>query len=173
MNEAAALPGRPFYLSWIPAFLFRTDPVPARYVAKAWALMIAPSLVLSFVVGNLLPQAGQPDFNVEAVGPGTTALLLVLFAPVVETLILLPIVLFLQRLFGAGPAAVGAAILWGIAHSLQASAWGLIVWWPFLVMSIALMTWRERGLWRAVGLVMIVHALQNAFGAVLLLGFGV
>lgn len=168
-DPAAELPGRPGYLAWLPAFLFRTDLVPARYVAKAWALMLGPSLVLSFVVGTLLPQAGQPDFRVDAVGPWTTALLLVFFAPAVETLILCALVLVLQRFLGSGLAAVGSAAIWGLAHSLQASAWGLIVWWPFLIMSIALMTWRSEGLWKAIGLVTIAHALQNAFGAALLL----
>jgi membrane protease YdiL (CAAX protease family) len=87
---------------------------------------------------------------------------------VVATLILLPIVLVLQRLFGSAVAVVAAALLWALAHSLQAAAWGLVVWWPFLIMSIALLAWRGRGLGRALGVVIAIHALQNAAAAALL-----
>jgi membrane protease YdiL (CAAX protease family) len=164
-----ALPGRPACLAWLPAFLFRTDPVAARYVVKAWALMLGPSLILGWVAARLFPEAPGPNFNVETVGPWMTAFSLVFFAPAVETLILAPLVLLLRRFFGFGPAAIAGAVLWGIAHSLAAPTWGLIVWWPFLIMSIGLMTWRSDGLWKAIALVMIVHALQNVVGAALLL----
>ena len=169
MTANAALPRRPVYLAWLPAFLFRPDPLPARYVAKTWVLMLGPSLVLGWIAAKLFPEAPGPDFNVETVGPWMTAFSLVVFAPAVETLILAALVLLLRRFFGHGPAAIAGAALWGVAHSLAAPTWGLIVWWPFLIMSIALMTWRSEGLWKAIALVMIVHALQNAFGAALLL----
>ena len=164
-----AFTGRPRCLAWLPAFLFRTDPVAARYVAKAWALMLGPSLVLGWAAAKLFPQAASPDFNVEATGPWMTAFSLVFFAPAVETLILAPLVLLLRRFFGFGPAAIAGAGLWGVAHSLAAPTWGLVVWWPFLIMSIALMTWRSEGLIKAIALVTIVHALQNSVGAALLL----
>ncbi len=45
MKAPAALPGRPLYLALLPDFLFRTDPVKARYVAKAWVLTLLPSLL--------------------------------------------------------------------------------------------------------------------------------
>jgi hypothetical protein len=59
--------------------------------------------------------------------------------------------------------------LWGVAHSLAAPLWGLIVWWPFLIFSIALLTWRERGLLPAIAVVTTIHGLQNATAAILLL----
>src|SRR5205085_10501312 len=97
---------------------------------------------------------------------------LVVVSPLIETLVLAPLVLVLSRVFGAGPAVVLSALLWGAAHSLEATAWGLVIWWPFLIMSIVLLTWRETGLWTAIGMVVGIHMLQNAFGAVLLLTSG-
>ncbi|MFL6863013.1 MAG: hypothetical protein ACJ8DZ_08430 [Allosphingosinicella sp.] len=169
---APASPGRPFYLAALPAFLFRTDPAPARYVVKAWALALLPSLALSGLVGLLLPEAGRPDFNPQVTGPATLAFLLVIVSPAIETLILAPLVLVLNRWLGAGPAVVVAALLWAGAHSFAAAAWGLIVWWPFLIMSIAFLTWRSEGLGKALLLVFAIHALQNAVGAGMLLLIG-
>jgi membrane protease YdiL (CAAX protease family) len=160
-------PGPPAYLAWLPDFLFRTDPVRSRYVAKAWALALVPSFLIGGLLSYLFPGLEGPDFPMQ-VGTPLILFLLVVLSPVVETLILLPIVLLLNRFFGSGPAAVVSAALWGIAHSLQASGWGLVVWWPFLIMSIALLTWRERGLPTALAVVISIHVLQNAFAAVFL-----
>jgi len=68
----------------------------------------------------------------------------------------------LNRIAGAGPAAIGSALLWGVSHSLAVPVWGLVVWWPFLILSVALLTWRRRGLGTAVLLVAGIHAMQNA-----------
>lgn len=169
MNVTAGsdLPGRPAWLAWLPRFLFRAEGPAWLYVLKAWPLALLPSLALGILFGRLFPGLPRPDFPTE-IGLPTLLFLLVLFSPVVETLILLPIVLVLQRLFGSGVAVVAAALLWALAHSLQAAAWGLVVWWPFLIMSIALLAWRGRGLARSVGVVVAIHALQNAAAAALL-----
>jgi hypothetical protein len=167
---AQAGPGpadRPIYLRFLPRFLFRSDEPAWRYVLKAWLVSLGPSIALGLLVGLLFPDLSRPDFPVE-IGMPTLLFLLVIVSPVVETLILLPIVLVLQRFLGSGPAVVGSAIAWGVAHSLQAAAWGLVIWWPFLIMSITLLTWRARGLWTALAVTISIHALQNAFAAVFL-----
>ena len=51
---------------------------------------------------------------------------------------------------------------WGVAHSLQASAWGFVVWWPFLIMSMLYIVWRQRGFWVAIAIPAAVHMMQNA-----------
>ena len=61
------------------------------------------------------------------------------------------------------------AALWGVLHSLVAARWGLVVWWPFLIFSIAYLTWRPLGYWRAVGVVTAIHLLQNAGPTIALL----
>ena len=62
-----------------------------------------------------------------------------------------------------------SSIGWGIAHSLAAPIWGLIIWWPFLIFSTLYVTWRVKGKLNAVALVAIVHALNNFLPALLLL----
>jgi membrane protease YdiL (CAAX protease family) len=160
---------RPAYLAWLPAFLFSSADGALRYILKAWALMLVPSFALSALLALILPDLPRPDFPVEEIGFPVLFLLLVVVSPVVETLIMAPVLLLVTRLLGPGPAVLVSAALWAIGHSLQAAGWGLVVWWPFLVMSIAFLTWRPRGLATACGLVVAIHALQNLVGALFIL----
>lgn len=158
---------RPRSLAILPRALF--DPRrPGRYVAIAWACAFLPSLLLSAFASQLLPDAA-PAF--PRVDPGLLLFLLVVFAPVVETLIMGVALLILQRVAGFLPAVIISSVGWGIAHSLQAAAWGLVIWWPFLIFSIVFLTWRRRSLALAFGMPMIVHGLQN-LGPALLLAAG-
>jgi hypothetical protein len=105
-------------------------------------------------------EAAGPQF--EATGL-TLMLLLVVVSPVLETLLMIPPLLILERLAGPRAAIVGNAILWGVLHSLAAPLWGLVVWWPFLILSAIFLAWRsERGLGTAILMTTAVHALQNA-----------
>lgn len=155
---------RPRSLVFLPAALFQPTR-PLRYVALAWACAFLPSLLLSAIASQLLPES-RPTF--PEVDPGLLFFLLVVFAPVLETLIMGVVLLILDRLAGFLPAVLLSSLGWGIAHSLQAPAWGLVIWWPFLIFSITFLTWRRRNLAAAFGLPMLVHGLQNLGPALLL-----
>lgn len=154
-------------LRFLPAFISDTGQPKTAYVVKAWLLTLLPSLALAFVVGFLFGEEKGPDFG----QPGYVLFfLLVVFAPLVETLIMVPPLLLLNRLFGTQPAIILSALGWAAAHSWQAPVWGLIVWWPFLIFSGILLIWRQEGsLARGMLIVMAVHGLQNAVPALLLL----
>ena len=155
--------GRPLPL--LPGFLFETDRLKARYVLRLWLLALLPSLLLSGLVSLLAPQAEAPELATE----GSVALvLIVVVAPLLETLIMGALLLGLNRLLGARLAVVASALLWAIAHSLSAPIWGLVVWWPFLLFSVAFLTWRQAGLLTATAIVTVTHALQNGVGMLLL-----
>jgi hypothetical protein len=139
---------------------------PLRAVVVGWLLACPISLALSAFVNWLLPGVAPPDFGV--VGYGTVALL-VLFSPLVETLIMAAVLEVLLRIVPPAAAIAISGIGWGIAHSLEAPAWGLVIWWPFLIFSTLYVTWRQRSAWQAVGIVFCVHALQNLGPALLLL----
>jgi hypothetical protein len=55
-----------------------------------------------------------------------------------------------------------------VAHSLAAPAWGLVIWWPFLIFSTLFVVWRQRGFLAGVGVAAAAHALQNLAPALLL-----
>ena len=118
------------------------------------------------LVGLIATDAAQPQFPGEA---QSLVLLVVLAGPALETLLLAGPLLLLDRFFGPGPAAVGSALIWAVVHSLVVPTWGLVIWWPFLIMSIAFLTWRRRGLLWALGAAFAIHALQNGFAVGLML----
>ena len=66
-------------------------------------------------------------------------------------------------------AVIASSLGWGVAHSLAAPAWGLVIWWPFLIFSTLYVTWRGQGRMLAMGIVFAVHALNNLGPALILL----
>jgi membrane protease YdiL (CAAX protease family) len=98
-------------------------------------------------------------------------LLLFAFAPFVETLIMAALLTVLARFMSPTFAVLISAALWGIAHSLQAAVWGLVIWWPFVIFSTLYMVWRERSVVAALGVATATHALQNLLPA-LKIAFG-
>lgn len=155
-------------VGWLPRAV-REPRRPLLAIAVGWAITFFPSLALSTLSQNLFPSLATPDFPMK----GATALfLLVIFAPLGETLIMAGVLTLLLKLVRPVPAILLSSAGWGIAHSLEAPAWGLVIWWPFLIFSTLFVAWRPRGLWIAVGLVASVHALQNLIPATLV-AFGV
>ncbi|MBA3576283.1 MAG: CPBP family intramembrane metalloprotease [Sphingomonas sp.] len=113
----------------------------------------------------LLPSAERPEFRID----GASAIMaLVVFAPVVETLIMGVVLLVLLQFLRPAAAIFISAIGWGIAHSLVAPVWGLVIWWPFLIFSTLFVAWRSRSLALAFLIPASAHALQNLIPALLL-----
>lgn len=138
---------------------------PLLVLAVAWLLTYPLSIALAGVVSLLIPDAPQPHFDMSGV---TALLLLVVFAPVVETLIMGGVLLILLRLFSPAVAVLLSSLGWGIAHSMGAPTWGLVIWWPFLIFSTLFVTWRSRSLLAAFAIPATVHALQNLPPALML-----
>jgi membrane protease YdiL (CAAX protease family) len=166
MSQITVPAERPFYLRFLPAFLFRPEGSTLAYILKGWALVLIPSLLLSFTVSQAVPGAEGPELPIS--GPVMIALI-ALIGPFLETLIMAAVLLVLQRFVGFGPAVVLSSIGWGLAHSWGAPTWGLVAWWPFLIFSTAFLVWRERSVWTAILLVTAIHVLQNSFALALLL----
>lgn len=150
-------------LRFLPKAL-RVPQQPLRAIAVGWLTAFPPSILLALLGTLLLPSAERPRFEVD----GAAAMLaLVVFAPVVETLIMGAVLLVLLLVLSPPVAAIISAIGWGAAHSWVAPIWGLVIWWPFLVFSILFVTWRGRSLALAFLIPMCVHALQNLIPAIL------
>ena len=137
---------------------------PLLALGVAWLLTFPVSIGLAAIVSYVFPGAQQPAFPVS----GLTALfLLVIFAPVLETLIMGGVLLVLLRFLSPWLAVLVSSLGWGIAHSLGAPTWGLVIWWPFLIFSILFVTWRGRSLWLAFAISALAHALHNLPSAIL------
>lgn len=152
----------------MPRFLFASEHAPA-YILKAWLLTLLPSLLLSSLVYSLAPAAEVPLGEYAQVPAAVTVAMLVLVAPFLESLIMAAVAALLHRAFGFAVAALGSSLAWGVAHSMAVPAWGLVVWWPFLILTIVYLTWRPRGFWTAIGMATAVHGLQNGVAAAALL----
>lgn len=150
----------------------RLLPSAVREPRRAWlailigaALTLAGSLALSWMATSVAPALARPDFPMK--GP-VAFLLLFAFAPFVETLIMAAVLSLLARFLSPTLAVLLSAALWGIAHSLQAAAWGLVIWWPFLIFSTLFVTWSRRSLLAAFAMAAAVHGLHNLPSALLL-----
>jgi len=159
MTASTVASGRPRSLAFLPEFLFAAEGSRLRYAVKAWLLALLPSLALAGLIDLAAPASGTPDFPV---GGATFLALVLVVAPLAETLLMVPPLWALARLAGPGAAAIGSALLWAGLHSLAVPLWGLVVWWPFLILSVVLLTWRRRGLGTALLMVAGIHAMQNA-----------
>jgi len=167
----------PAGLRWLPAFLFRAGRWPA-YLVKAWLLALVPSILLAGLVALLFAGNSAPDFGPVQTSSDRASLVvaLVLIGPLIETLIMGAVLLILRRLFGFTAAVLLSALGWGLAHSFgglafgggAVPAWGLVVWWPFLILSIAFLTWRTRGILAGGAMATAIHGLQNSLPALAL-----
>jgi hypothetical protein len=150
-------------IAWLPRALL--EPTNAfRSIAFGWMLAFPASILLAAIIHQVAPDAKAPEFPISgmaAVG------LLVFFSPIVESLIMGAVLLVLLRAMPPTVAVLVSAVGWGIAHSLAAPIWGLIIWWPFLIFSTLFVAWRQRSLWLAFLMPMVVHGLQNLAPALL------
>lgn len=145
----------------LPARLLRPERLQS-YLPLAWLMSFAPALLLSAIVGAVAGEGAQPKFPF---GSWTVFFLAAVFAPVVETLVMGTVLLVLRLFLSPLAAVVLSSAGWGVAHSLQAPAWGLVIWWPFLIFSTVFLVWRERGLLPAFAVASLLHAMHNALPA--------
>lgn len=162
MSDAAAVANRRQVswsqpLSWLPRTLLEPSSA-LRAIGVGWLLAFPASILLSVIVRLIAPTAAAPEFHVSGV---LAVFLLAVFSPIVESLIMGGILLILLRILPPTWAVLASAIGWGVAHSLAAPIWGLIIWWPFLIFSTLFVVWRQRSLWLAFVMPMVVHGLQN------------
>lgn len=127
-------------------------------ILTGWALSIVGSLVLAAIFAMVLPQLKGPEFPMKGWG---ALFALVVFAPLIETLIMAGLIWLFERVLPTTGAVVASAIAWAAFHSTQALGWGLVIWWPFLIFSTLYVVWRQRGFWSGVGVAATTHALQN------------
>ena len=168
MSADAAAARSPIHLSsplrFLPAAI-RTPEHPLRAILIGWLTAFPVSMLFASLAAVIVPGAKPPEFHVT----GAMAVFgMVVFSPVVETVVMGIALLLLVRLFSPTVAILISAIGWGVVHSSIAPIWGLTIWWPFLVFSTLFVTWRERSLPLAFALPICTHALQNLIPSLLI-----
>ena len=154
------------FLKFLPAAL--REPRRAWLaIPTGWALSLAGSLVLAVIVQALAPGLSSPD--IPPMPAWLVVFAFVIFAPALESLIMGGLLVVLLRWLSPAAAVLTSALAWGTLHSLQASAWGFAIWWPFLIFSTLFVVWRQRGFWTGVGVATATHMLQNLGPAIALI----
>jgi membrane protease YdiL (CAAX protease family) len=138
-------------------------------ILTGWLLSLAGSIALAALIGLVAPNAAKPDFN--GITGMTAVFLIVIFSPLLESLIMGGILVMLQRFLSPATAIVVSSLLWGVAHSLGALSWGFTIWWPFLIFSTLFVVWRQHGFWAGVGVAAAAHALQNLGPGLVVAGY--
>src|SRR5687768_10523067 len=151
-------------VSFLPKAL-REPRRPLLALGIAWATAFLPSLPLGAAVTAILPRDALPEFPVV---DWSFFWLIVVAAPVFETMLMGAALVLLRLFLNPTHAVLVSAVGWGILHSTAAPAWGLVIWWPFLVFSTVFLTWRSRSLLAALGMAAATHALHNLLPALLL-----
>lgn len=136
----------------------------AALVSLAGSIALAASAdAIARAAGIAEPAEGVPEWSIGWVDLAG----LVLFAPLVETLLLSALLWALAR-FIASPVRIAAAsaLIWGGLHGAVAPMWFFGTVWPFFVFSYAYLAWRPRSYRHAFFVAALPHAIQNgvAFG---------
>lgn len=137
----------------------------ATYILKMVALTLFGAFVAGAVVFALFPEAPQPDVGDAALQPMFVFTGVVILSPILETLMMWPILAVLQRILpNKSPFMIAAlsAGVWAVLHSLAAWIWGLVIFWPFFLFSLCFLNWQKRSIWLALGITMTCHALHNS-----------
>jgi hypothetical protein len=158
----------------IRRFLLEPRPPLWRYCLLAFPLALIPSLTLSILAFAV---AGALGAEVEHLKPPrhdatiTTAFGFIIFAPVIETLLLAGGIFIIKKCTSRTLAiAVVSALAWGSLHAMVGLLWFFGTVWSFFVFSCAYLVWRKWGFGRAYLAAAVPHALINlaAFGAIAL-----
>ena len=144
---------------------------PLHYALRAWPVAMLPTFAIA-TMASIIAQLVGADYlfdegqwgNLFEMSSGMLLLQIVVVAPVLETLLMAPILALLVRVLPRRRyAVIASAALWAVLHSLSAPIWGVCIFWTFIVFSTAFLVWREVSLWHALGVTAAIHALNNAF----------
>ena len=144
---------------------------PVYYILRAWPVAIVPTVAIATIASVIAQLVGAEYLFDESqwgdlfeMSAGMLLLQIVVVAPILETLLMAPLLALLVRLLPRRRYAVLlSALAWAILPSLSAPIWGICIFWTFIIFSTAFLVWREVSFWHAVGVTAAIHALNNAF----------
>jgi hypothetical protein len=151
----------------VSRFLFAPTVSLWKYVLLAFPLALVVSVALFVSARAALIAAGvdvrplmppsQSGSLIEIVGA-------VIFAPAVETLLLIGGVRLLSTVFRPpGIIAASSAVTWGLFHGLFGLLWFFGTAWSFFVFTCGYLAWRRVSFGHGFAAAALPHALINAF----------
>ena len=136
-----------------------------RYSLEAWPIALIPSVLLLVLAAGLFALAGV---SFESVAPParevsvSSFLGVVIFAPIVETLILIGGIKVLGSISSC-PVVVAmmSALVWGLLHGSFGALWFFGSVWSFFVLSCAYLAWRDQSFIAGFIAASVPHVLVN------------
>jgi hypothetical protein len=137
------------------------------YLLKAVCIAVCGSTLVAVAIKVALPDIEAPS---SAERPPLWFLYSVCLAPVLETLLMIPIFAFIRiAVRRPVPASFLSASLWAGFHSLQFPYSGLSVFVPFFVFSMCFVSWDAISRKRAIITTALLHSAYNLLPASLFL----
>lgn len=151
--------------AYIRQFLFSPSVPLGRYCLIAFPLILIPSATISLMARQIFQWAGV---NVDLISAPERQVSLseflgsVLFAPVVETLLLSLTIAVLSSLTSRTFfVAMASGIVWGCVHGAFGFLWFFGTAWSFFVFSCAYLHWRKQSYGQGFLSAAIPHAMLN------------
>jgi len=141
-------------------FLFERKDSKLLYCIKASLLAFVIAAVLVHVVDFFI----GVDVDREVQKTFLSAFMIIIFAPALETLLMIPIIWIVFKLTGhMVVTAVVNALIWAVLHSLAFPMWGLFVFMSFVIFGIGYQVWHQVS-WKTGALVVFgILALLNSY----------
>ncbi|WP_159736825.1 hypothetical protein [Vibrio atypicus] len=141
------------------SFLFHTNQSKIGYVVKSYLLHACVTFPLVFGAYYIWgSEFADLDGRQES-----SLLFLIILAPAIETLLMVPILNLIQIFkFDVVMTSVISALTWGVAHTLNSVLNGFGVLFLFFVLSISYLTWSQKSFKAAFWVTFGIHALNNA-----------
>jgi len=164
------------FINYIKAFIVSPNPPLWRYSLYSFFIAIIPSIILLFLINWIFDIPNNSIVPTGFDGAGNSYLTifrLIIATPLLETLILAGVLVFLSKGFSNifYPALI-SAILWGLLHSLKAFPAFFGTAWSFFIFSYAFLVWRSVSFKKAFIASAVPHALINLTVVLVLAFFG-
>jgi membrane protease YdiL (CAAX protease family) len=136
--------------------------VPVAHAFLAAIVVMLPSYPILWLLIDVLPPRPPPTLH-----PYVNALLLGVVSPVVETLLMVPLMWLAQRAVGhEGGAVVVSAVAWAVLHGAFRPVSAVFALWGFLVLGWVYVHWRRRRPAAVLWVVILAHVFVNLPAAV-------
>jgi membrane protease YdiL (CAAX protease family) len=151
-------------------WMMRSDGSRAIYLMRMVVLTLAGAVFVVSLLNGVFPNAPNPDLPTD---PAAMLFGVVVFAPIVETLIMWAMISGFDRVLKEDRQVIFAtALIWAALHSLSAWIWGPVVFWPWLLFCVTFMTWRKRSEIEGILMAIALHMLHNSVPTLLAISAG-
>lgn len=150
-------------------FLTKSNGSKAVYIIKAALISFISALSVALIVTQLFDFSSYYDTDesdeawrlIDFFG-------FVIFAPLAETLLMIPILKIIKRFTNNFWTIVFInALVWSCLHSLSMPVWGIFTFFPFVVFTVAFLTWETHSKRFAFCITACIHGLQNLLAGML------